>query len=184
MDVRCVMCPPILPEEQLCVRRGLFARQQRLGRVFLQDVSDLMAPLNHGRLQGVDDTLVHLPTVEFSNAVVYKTETCFGQCTELLLSAPVCFVYLLSASREACSALSEPAGRGSRVLPWTRPDITNTLVLRAWTWRLISWDTTCGHSLWFWLLHRRGATTWRGRWKRIKRWLLTERPLQALKAQW
>lgn len=75
---------------------------------------------------------------------------------------PACFLYLCSCSREGCSALWRPAGRGSRVLPWTRPDITKTLVLRAWTWRLISWDTTWGHSLWFRLLHRRGATTWRG----------------------
>lgn len=67
----CDVRPPVLPEEQLGVGRGLSARQQRLGRVFLQDVSDLMAPLNHGRLQGVDDTLVHLPTVEISHAVVY-----------------------------------------------------------------------------------------------------------------
>lgn len=113
MDVRCVRCPPVLPEEQLCVRRGLFARQQRLGRVFLQDVSDLMAPLNHGRLQGVDDTLVHLPTVEFSHAVVYKTETCFGQCTELLLSVPcVSFTFCLPPGKLAPLSLS-PQGEAA-----------------------------------------------------------------------
>lgn len=71
------------------------------------------------------------------------------------------FAYLLSVSRAACSTLSEPAGRGSRVLPCTWPDITNTLVLRECTWRLTSWDTTCGHSVWFLLLDSSGATTWR-----------------------
>lgn len=60
----CVRGPPVPPEEQLGVGRGLLARQQRLGRVFLQDVTDLMAPLDHRRLQGVDETLVHLPAVE------------------------------------------------------------------------------------------------------------------------
>lgn len=74
---------------------------------------------------------------------------------------PLClvFVYLLSVSRAACSTLSEPAGRGSSVLPWTWPDTTNTLVLREWTWRKTSWHTTLGHSIWFLLLDSSGATT-------------------------
>lgn len=41
--------------------------------------------------------------------------------------------YLWSISRAACSILSHPAGGASRVLPWTCPDTTNTLVLRPWT---------------------------------------------------
>lgn len=84
------------------------------------------------------------------------------------------FVYLLSVSRAACSTLSEPAGRGSRVLPWTWPDTTNTLVLREWTWRLTSWDTTCGHSVWFLLLDSSGATTWRSVkiYFKMENWLL------------
>lgn len=66
--------------------RGRSGRQLRCRRVFLQDISDLMAPINHCRLQGVDDTFVHLPAVMFSHAAILKTETSFGQCTALLLS--------------------------------------------------------------------------------------------------
>lgn len=66
--------------------RGRSGRQLQFRRVFLQDISDLMAPLNHGRLQGVDDTCVHLPAVEISHAAIFKTETSFGQCTELRLA--------------------------------------------------------------------------------------------------
>lgn len=70
------------------------------------------------------------------------------------------FVYLLSVSRAARSTLSNPAGSGSKVLPWTWPDTTNTLLLREWTWCVMSSDTTCGHSVWFLLLESSGATTW------------------------
>lgn len=44
------------------------------------------------------------------------------------------FAYRFSASSAGRSTLSAPAGRGSRVLPWTWPDTTNTLVLSEWTW--------------------------------------------------
>lgn len=113
MDVRYARCPPVLPVQQLGAGGGLLARQQHLGRVFLQDVSDLMAPLNHGRLQGVDDTLVHLPAVEFSHAAVYKTETCFGQCAELLQSIPcVSFTFCLPPGKLAALSLS-PQGEAA-----------------------------------------------------------------------
>ena len=92
-----------------------------------------------------------------------------------MASASRLFAYLLPVSRAACSSLSEPVGRGSRVLPWTWPDTTNTLVLREWMWRLMSSDTTFGHSAWFLLLESNGATTWgsvsRYKFSTVEKWL-------------
>lgn len=39
--------------------RGVFALQQGLRRVSLENLMNLMAPLNHHGFNGVDDTLIH-----------------------------------------------------------------------------------------------------------------------------
>ena len=52
------LCPPGPPELQLHLRGGVLPLEERLRRLSLEHQLDLVAPLDHCRLNGVDDGLV------------------------------------------------------------------------------------------------------------------------------
>lgn len=86
-------CWPVIPEEQLRVWCGVSAFQQSLRGVFLQDRVNLMAPLSHCWLQGVNDALIHIPPEKFHKQTVLE---CREEANDELTQAfmPFCLPFV------------------------------------------------------------------------------------------